>query len=470
MRKHVLFLLLLTGLWVDSNALAQGNTCVDFFSPSVRERLARLSPSYAQIYDEILTLPVDLLSGAQTPRWSDFKKLEDLIHLIREIKKNSATPEVMAGLESIAAQVLTELGTNTQMSAIANSHLTHTPTATYSPTEYDLKRLYQFMIARLNRELPGRVRLPLQRLPLDTRRPRLNQNARDFIAKFEDFFAVRLHTTGFGTFEAYERFIRDSRDPLVKKAVEMIDKGHIEVVIRRPESARFWVPKVGFQNQYVTGSSQGYFHNTFRQQAEARLYGLFADLLEKTDPRGLQRYKSEDPEYMPKYATLRPSRESGLLFEHKTSYQYGPDFYVIKLSDIQDRLTWTPGDSLSTGRKQGPIGRWDHTFIPWKYRLLMVDFMLDGLRKGSFGIPMKGTLPYTEGRIGPYWETQILGSLELANISSFEFLGNPPSGPFLLDLVENGITIYDARVSPSVEWKPTEEEIRRAQEERILTR
>lgn len=464
MLKKDLALWLLVAPFVTSAVEAQPMSCVDLFQPSIETRLERLSPAFLQIYLQVQALRPDLVNGKQMPKWQDFNQLETLIKSVREAKKSLNTPEAQAELESIASQIVRELGQKPALDALAHAHRTHVPNDRYAPTEYELKLLYQFTLNKLNRELPAGVRIPLQRLPVDLRRPRINREAREFMVEFEKAFESRFPTTGFATFEEYEKAIRGSDDPHIKKAVEMIDKGQIEVVIRRPESARFWVPKVGFHNQYVTGSSNGSFLPSQRQRAEARLYDLF-DSDSNPDQLGLSAYRSQDVEFMPKYATLRPSRDSGVTYAHNASYQYGSDFYVVNLAEVQDRLSWSHGDSLGVGWGDGKIEFWDASFVPWKYRLLMVDFLAGSLARNELGVPERGSLLKVSWAPSRYWETQILGALELKNISSFEFSQNPPSGRFLLDLIERGIPIYDCRTWPSVEWKPTEEDIRKAKED-----
>lgn len=104
--------------------------------------------------------------------------------------------------------------------------------------------------------------------------------------------------------------------------------------------------------------------------------------------------------------------------------------------------------------------------MPWERRLLMVGFMLRGLAENSMNGPSQTSLIQSRFYVYDYyWEAQILGSLELKNIRSFEFTEIPPSGSFLLELLKNKVQIFDLRDGGRTEWQPSEEDIRRAKAE-----
>jgi hypothetical protein len=422
----------------------RAQTCESAFL-TTEERLARLGPDFVSIRDGIRNLPIDVVNGKRAPKWSDLDKLQKLIESVRNAKALLRAPEAKREFNAVALQMARELDSDPKLKDLATAHRWYQPTNRYQPTEYKLKLEYQRLLGKLNHELPRGARIPIQRLPVDLRRGRINQEAREFMREFEKSFEQRFPTTGYRTYEEYEAYLRNSDNPEIKKALEMIDKGQIEVVIRRPESGRFWVPKVGLQNQYVTGSSGGTFDPAFRKKAEQRLYDLV----------GEDAYRDQDPEFMPKYGTFRPKPESGVGYNREGSSQYGSDFYVLRLSDVQDRLSFTPNDSLYVGAQEGPLTHWSGTFIPWKYRLLMVEFMVDGLKGNAMVFPSRGRWSELIAYYFSYWETQILGTIDLSNVESFQFTANPPSGAFLYELLEREIPIYNARKWPPVEWHPS---------------
>jgi hypothetical protein len=426
---------------------------------SARDRLAALGWEFTAIYADLHNLQVSLVQGQRTPHWSDLDQLESLITRLREAKQSLTTPEAQAEFDSAVLQIVRTLDDDPQFKAIATAHRTYQPSKHYKPTEYKLKLEYQKLLGKLNRELPHGARIPIQRLPVDLRRDRINQEAREFMAEFEKSFERRFPTTGYKTYEEYVAALRRSEDPAVQKALGMLDKGQIEVVIRRPEEGRFWIPKVGIQNQYVTGSSRGAFTPEVRMRVEQRLY----------DIEGVDAYGSQDLELLPKYGTFRPKPESGVSFDGGASIQYGPDYYVLRLSDIKDRLSFVPTDSLGIGLslERQPLTHWSGSFIPWRYRFMMVEFMRENLAKfNSMTSPTRGNWRDLVIDTFPFWETQILGGLDLSNVESFQFTGNPPSGAFLNDLLQRKIPIYDARSWPPVEWHPPESDIQQAKASR----
>ncbi len=447
---------LVLALFSSSQALASA-ACQDLFY-TVQERLETVGIEYPALLRSVSLLNPYVLNGQMTPRWEDFNQLKTLLEAVRATKEK-ASSERLDLVSKILEDLPASIKPRTLLGNIASAQKLHTQTNKYEPTEYELKLMYQFMIGQLNRELPSHVRLPIARLPLDPRRKSMTQPVRELMSTMEKTTERLFESTGHKSYEEYEKFIRAHEDPHVRKAVEMIDKNQIEIIIRRPESGRFWIPKVGFQNQYVTGRSRGFFDKDLRQSAEARLVGLMET---SEHASGLKQYRSLDSEVMPKYATLRPSPESGIVYSRTATEQYGADFYVLRLKNIDDRLTWTTGDSLLRGWDKRALQGWGDTFTPWKFRLLMVPFLVQAIAVKTLESARPdqlGTVKYNPSHLHPYWETQIFGPLTLKHVEKFEFTSQPPSGAFLRELLDAGIPIRDARQSPPVDWNPTLEDL-----------
>ena len=460
-RTRALTLLLLLVLAADR---AYSNACAETFE-SIDSQLAALGSDYPKALAAFRLLPPDLVSGERTPNWQDFKQLEDLLKRVRGLKAQ-ASPQNLKSLEAVLSQVVVDLPRDARLAALAEARLRHKPTRKYQPTEYELKLLYQFSLGKLNRELPRAARIPLQRLPVDLRREKLISEAREFMPLLEADFERRFSTTGHESFAKFEVAIRKSDDPSIKRALDLIDGDQIEVVIRRPEEGRFWIPKVGFQNQHVTGSSKGLNSPVFRRRSEARLYAIddAAHSNSAIDP-----FANLDREILPKYGTLRAKSETGVKFKGDLTKNYGDDLYVLRLNNIKDRLSWTAGDSLLRGGRTGPIVDWDATFAPWKYRLLLAPLMARGLKDdNAIGEP-RADSRYLTPSFGihhlSFWETQILGPLNLKDVEAFEFTWTPPKGQFLLDLLEHKIRIIDGRVEEKKDWIPSRDEVSRAKKE-----
>lgn len=432
--------LLLSILLMTSAAQAQ-LMCSNVFKPSVSvaefEKLTGKS-----VYDFIFRYTYDIdaqvLAGTKTPTWRDFEVLNKLIVNLKSLKAElQDKPETAHMLESMAAEIKTMLldRGNIQEMLQARSTIDKKNKA-YQPTEREMKVAYQKLILELNRALPKELRVPMSRFKEDERMTALKTEAATFIKGTETKFENLMVLSPYKSYGEFERQLRASTDPEVQRAIQLVDKDQLQVVIRRPMSSRFWVPKVGFHNQFVTGSSKGFLDKDRRNQAERNLYTLD----HSSD------YDARDPEFKPKYGTLSVKSESGVKPDLNSSAHYGEDIYGFKTKNIQDRLTAFSTDSLDPGTWHYGKTSWDSSYIPWKYRLFLVPFMVEGLRENKLrsedpvGLEEFGFL---ERRY--YFETQILGPVRLEDVSTFTFtqLRSQPKGEFLRELIKHGIEIFD---------------------------
>lgn len=415
---------------------------------------ARLESSavYREIKDDVLAIqeglariPIDVLSGKAKPGWSEFHQLEEVLNKILAIKNRfKDRPEAWKELTSLASDMRELTLSMPGLKASFDARAAYVQEDQYEPTEFELKLAFQTYLERINQELPQELRIPLKDLPVDKRRERLIQDAREYAAKTREVFASRFTTPQFSSYASFETYLRSSEDPTVKRAVEIVDKDQIRPVIRRPESARFWVPKTGFQNQFVTGSSRGSYGPSHRNNVESQLFEV----------ESLETYQVRDAEFKPKYGTLMPKPESGLRSGSSIVYAYGTDIYGLKVSRVADRLSFTPDDSFAVYRGTA----WDQMVIPWSHRLLMIPFFLRAVRhpeSDGFDRPNPDeTIPLgLGGGTYFYWEIQILGPVSLDDVDYFEFSGEPPSGDFLRELEARKIKIYDGREQPAKPWK-----------------
>lgn len=325
----------------------------------------------------------------------------------------------------------------------------------YLPAQYHLrKKLFTEVISAL-KILPKDFRAPVGRVPRDKRLKTINQDARQFMKEHSENFDKLFPTTGYENYAAYEKVLRSSEDPYIKKAVELLDNQKLEVIMRRPESGRFWIPITGIQNQYVSGSSKGFMGKDGRYGGES----IMTDR-EKAD------YAKIDDEVKPKYGTLRLAEDSGVKNSLSGSSQYGPDIYTFKQEAIQERLSIFIGDSLNhvgsqdymwqSGRK-GPAVSWQVLFVPWNRRHLMVPYMAQGLKNNQFEAPSMNAAPELpiKGRADgwhSYWESQIFGRVTLDMVKTFEFEHTPPSPEFAAELKRHGVKIIDRRGGEAKEW------------------
>lgn len=426
--------------------------CQDIFQTDA-QRLEILTLKFKAEFDQVFALLKELdpkiLVGKKTPGWTEFNQLEILLGLVSKI--NDQYDGMLKGdLSQLTKLIRARSDVRTLIRKLSrHSKSIDTENRTYTPTEYELKVAYQNLLNRVNEELPNRLKFRIQRLHLDARRKTFKTSTDAIISNLEQRFASVFTTTGFKSYAKFEAYLRKSKDPNVKRALEVIDKDQVEVTMRRPEQGRFWIAKTGFHNQFVTGSSRGTLDNSLRNNAENYMLGV----------RNLEQYTAMDGEIKPKYATLSTKPEAKLNSDISSSSQYGSDLYRFKTENIKNRLTFYPTDSLGPGWRQTmDDGKaWDEHMIPWSNRLLMVPFMLKEIENSNFKgqdwpaelIVKTNDVAYFSAR---YWEAQILGPLKLSDVREFEFSTEPPSGDFLQKLKFHNIRILDGRVSPAVEW------------------
>jgi hypothetical protein len=225
-----------------------------------------------------------------------------------------------------------------------------------------------------------------------------------------------------------------------KRALDLVTEQLI-VTIRRPNRARFWIPIAGFQNQRVTGTSNGSFNHGRRDQVESNLtYQEFGE------------YQKLSSRYKPQYGEARPDFSLETIQFKTGAHHYGDDFWIVKNELLDARATWTPRDSF--GQSIAPGGnqtQWDQLFIPWLHRELMAPYLIENLKMNLFysgGIPAE--LGLSGNRGSSYFEVQLWGPITLKDISGFAFGSEPPTAEFVKILQQYGIKIYDARTTPVV--------------------
>lgn len=321
----------------------------------------------------------------------------------------------------------------------------------YAPTQYHMRVRFIQELIKLIKILPPEFRPLIARPSFDRRRQNINREAEDFIRDYTKRFDVLFNQgSGYSDYAKLEKGLRNHPNPFIKKALALVDQNQIEIVIRRPKSARFWIPKVGFQNQYVTGSSKGFYGQEERNISEANITNT-----------PLREYKDRDAEFKPKYGSMKASASAGVESSLSRTEHFGDDIYTLKLHEIENRLSFAMDDTLGAGLSATP-GKivWTDTVIPWSRRLVMVPLLASSLEKNQFylnyfitdtiAVPLK-----LSNRWGhAYWETQIFGPISLDLVQSFQFGIEPPAGEFLQELLKRKITIYDGRKFPPELWTP----------------
>lgn len=291
------------------------------------------------------------------------------------------------------------------------------------------------------------------------------------IAALNSSFEQTMPTTGFPNYSAFQKALDQAADPTLQLVKRAVREQNIEVAIYSPRDVRTQVSESGLRNAHQTGRSEGDMepgHLDRRNIVESSYLGI-----DQND------YAKWPAVQKPKYGMIRaPASLSKQA--HINHRQYGDDSYVLDISKVSDRLTFTLGDSLdrSPAIARNAVtsgferGSWEQSFIPWRYRELMVPETTIGWQATeNLAIPTttpgsmmrsflsehhaQSLLPYQKEfatNSSSYVEAQIFGELTLDQVKAFEFSREPPSGDFLKALQKRNIEIRDARTWPPKIW------------------
>lgn len=381
------------------------------------------------------TINIDLVSGIKTPTWDDFNTIERLKRQIKNHIDRIDDQRLIENFYRDLNQALQKSKTH-QWQDILNIEVQDqlTQYEKYAISEYGLKVAYQELLQTLNPYLPSRLRFREVQLDPETKKETLRERARRIVKSLTMMHERFFKLTDFKKTDQFKAALL--ADESAQNTVQNLIDQKYHFAMRRPETARFWTPKVGFHNQHVTQSSRGYFGNKGRNATEASYLNLTTE-----------KYKKFNNELKPKYGFLSdgPTTKEPRLNSKDTNW-YGDDIYFFK-NEINDRVTFTLGDSLNalgamdkygwmTGNQSQPKA-WDHIFTPWKFRELIQLFM-DPSHVNFDEVIINRSHSKSE-----YVEIQYWGPVTLDDVKAFAFTSEPPSGDFLKELQKRKIQIFD---------------------------
>lgn len=397
----------------------------------------------------IADIPADLALGLVSPQWQHFEMLTKLKHRLKG-SLEGAREELG---ESAFVVFLYEIdqshrGQNSKFKEL----LAKSKIPAYGPTDYGMKLAFRRELESMNSMLPKSLKFEFPALPMDLQKKKNNEIAVEIVREQEDSVRRLYSTSGYKNVVELVETVREKGNPQVKRAMDQLLSEDFEFAIWRPVNSRWWLPKVGFHNQFVTGSSKGYKGARGRNVVESSRLGV-----------ELQDYENQDNDLKPKYGMLLPKITSGVA---RNRSFYGDDLFIIDKDKVRSRTTWTPGDSLNpfaysmirwdAGNSIKPK-TWDQTFVPWSQRALLAP-IIQGYEKTHLapqpGIPDTMSTKFSVGEGIPnltrqygnseYVELQYWGELNLDHVKAFVFTNEPPAGEFLQALRARNISIYKA--------------------------
>jgi uncharacterized protein YaaR (DUF327 family) len=419
-------------------------TCRNMFRTS---SVVELTPTNSDLIKAALgKVAPEILRLEKLPTWQDFGNLQTLHDTLENqlfVEKSKSDTEPTA---ETAADLKHFFSERFEPQTPQKNH-------NYQPTEYQMHQSFRSLLESVHRLLPASSRFKLEPMPDEGRPLRTQLQSQKLMKHMITNFEKLFSTTGFKDLQEYKAAVKKTRDKTLIENFKLLEEGNFEISIRRPERGRFWIPKVGFHNQFVTGSSKGYYTPSGRNHVEASWTGF-----------DYEQYSRMNGETKPKYGSIRPRPDDSLSTPGNSEQDYGQDIFILKVDTVKDRLTFNLGDTnnLSVFNSKGPLSwtetvrtpeAWDQGFIPWNYRTLLAPFLI----RSKFGVvapPKTEILDKTFALDTSYFEVQIFGELKLDDVKAFEFTQNPPQGEFLAALLKHNIEIRDGRRWPAKKWTP----------------
>lgn len=443
MRSTSIFTLIFT-IFISWSAFAQ-NRCQSLFN---RESFNEIKTQVTQVLNS--TELTSILLGTRKPNWQDYYNLINMIELIK--KDSQGVKNKIAYINSSERiQLLRSVSETKRILDLQTQELNHILIDEVKREAY--KRFLDYNIAyfELLKEINSLLRAPIFPIPdfspLKSKKE-LISDAETLIKELENFTEETFQATGHKSLKDFEKYT-EQFNAKMKRNLDII-KDHLVVSMHRPENGRFWIPIAGFQNQRVTGSSNGYYDADGGGRDRAEAFLLRKEVAD---------YIPLSARFKPNYAEARPDKSIKDIKPSESAGHYGSDLWIIKKSVIEKRATWTPQDSLgpawyTTIKKNS----FDDIFIPWKYKAFMAPYATSpnsfspAAVENNFKLDGRSRWQYGSG----YFEVQIFGPLGIDDVQAFHFMKNPPDKKLYDLLVSKGIEVMDERTWPAKKYDGSE--------------
>lgn len=395
----------------------------------------------ASVIEYLVKLDKKLLSGSASPTWQDIQNVTRALTQLRTEKRasiqSSSIDSYISELKTAAQKLkddpvwLTKIGLNKEAILVENDL-----------QSLASKTLFWDYIHFINKELPKELRIAIQTPARAERFVKLEKDALKIMNNqeklFEKYFAS---SSGFSSWSSYRVAIQNAArsDNSIKTMLAMLDNEEVEFAMARPENARWWTERVGFQNQHVTGSSRGYSGKIGRNAAEAGMsnhtYEQFSQLSDELKPR-----------YGYLHRTVKEDQELD-------SLHYGSDYFFFDKNKLKHRVSFTIDDSLNAynlkyrGWKSGEVVNAQEyflNFIPWSRRSILASLIDPHDDSGIHQTHSSKIGLKTQDQSSKYTELQYWGNVDLSHVKKFAFTEIPPEGDFLKALNKNKVEIWDA--------------------------
>jgi len=425
---------------------AGGGACIriHYFNP---ERVAKLESIQKLIQTLELTRFQQVFTGAEKPNWNDYNSLVQLI-------ENLQKPELRM-YSAVEGNYLKALNKSLQENIAAQLKLKMSDEGNKANYQkfLDFHLAYFQLIKKVNDLLKAPV-LPeadLSKLQSDHQ---MIAEAEALVKSIEAKAETAIALAGHENYEAYKAYASAFNE--VSQKLLKLTESELVVAMHRPSRARFWIPIAGFQNQRITGSSNGSMYGDTptpngRDRAESNMTGS-----------NLDSYFLKSPRFKPNYAEARPQAESTEFRPNQGAEGYGDDLWIFKKDRVENRTTFTTTDSLGVGwGMSGKLTGLQDMAIPWKFRSLMIPYAQPLSYPGANAFSPYYSKPADFKMDVPmsassYFEAQVWGPLHIDDVKAFHFKRVVPDKKFYDLLVSKGIEVWDERTWPAKRYSGEE--------------
>lgn len=379
-------------------------------------------PGYLDAYENLKKIPVNTFAGHVSPTWNDFHHLEAAIDALT--KQNSLIKRSDAEVVLKKVREIFKKDREFLNRQLAQTNITLEPNYV---TNIDLKILFFDAVHELNKRLPRSARFLIKSKPRTKRHAEYINEAKNIVKRLSTETKKRFEKNEYKTPENVVQAVKQ-QGPIYNDLIDMVMNEKVEFAMVRPSRGRWWIGRLGFQNQRITGSSGGILNIKRRNDVEAKR--------SLSDP---QAYETLSSEIKPNYGYLRPPLNSN----YKVRYpkEYGDDIYILDKTNLKDRVTWTYMDSLSLENNND---LWNALSTPWSERELLLPYLMKKFTENIFD-PTFSALHGMTGFASGYVELQFWGPVDLSSVKKFIYLQTPPDDEYAKILTRFGIEIIDGR-------------------------
>lgn len=394
---------------------------------SLEATLAEISyPGYKAAYEKIESISPDVFAGKVAPKWDDFNNIEQALVTLRMQNRLVSRSHAAEVLKKIKASLKNDPAYRSRQ--LAQHNVTLEPGQV---EKLDLKLIFFDMIHDLNKVLPRSARFVVKSKPKAQRHAEYIEKAKKTVKKLSEETKKRFSKSEYKTPENVVKAIV-AKGSQYNELVDLVQNEKVEFTMLRPSSGRWWIQRLGFQNQRVTGTSRGMNDNDFRDRAEAE-----QSLID------LETYETLSAEFKPNYGYMRPPLDANILVRYPK--RYGDDIYIFDKTKLEGRVTWTFTDSL-LGRAGATDLDWEKLMTPWSERELLLPYLTESFQAISKTLhPRTPSLPGFKYTGSTYTELQYWGPIDLTHVKKFVYLNTPPDDEFAATLRQHGIEIIDGR-------------------------